>query len=66
MQITISKNELYTMIKKAVKEVIYEERLDILLKSIPAISDEEMTEIKNLYGHKPPKRKAAKRITIDI
>jgi hypothetical protein len=54
------------MIKKAVKEVIHEERLDIFLKSLPAISDKEMRDIEKIYGHKPPKRKAARRITIDV
>jgi len=41
------------MIKKAVKEVIHEEKLDIFLKSLPAISDKEMRDIEKFYGHKP-------------
>jgi len=66
MQITVSKTELYTMIKKAVKDVIHEERIDLILKDIPYISDEEQRDIEERYGKKPPKRRAVRREILDI
>ncbi|MBN1364915.1 MAG: hypothetical protein JW976_08945 [Syntrophaceae bacterium] len=66
MQINITKNELYTMIKKAVKDVIHEERIDLILKDIPYVSDEEQRDIEKRYGKKPPKRKAVRREILDI
>ena len=66
MQITISKNELYTIIKQAVKDVIHEERVDLLTRGIPEISDEEMKDIVSLYGNKPKKKKNVRSITLDI
>jgi len=65
MQITVSKNELYSMIKKAIKDVIHEERIDLILKNIPEVSDEEMRDIEKCYG-KPGKRKAVRRKILDI
>jgi hypothetical protein len=65
MQITVSKTELYTMIKKAVKDVIHEERIDLILKDIPYVSDEEMRDIEERCG-KPKKRKAVRREILDI
>lgn len=59
MQITINQDELYSIIKKAVKDVIREERIDFILRSAPNVSPEEMQDIENLYGKKPPE-------TIDI
>ena len=56
MQITINQDELYSMIKKAVKDVIHEERIDFILQNSPMVSSEEMEDIENLYGKKPPKK----------
>ena len=50
MQITMDKDDLYSMIKEAVREVLHEETIDYFLKSIPYASKEEMDDIKNLYG----------------
>ncbi len=50
MEITIDKNELYSLIKKAVREVLHEETLELFLKNIPAVSKEEMEDIEKLYG----------------
>jgi hypothetical protein len=50
MEISITKEELYELIKKAVREVLREESLEIVLKSIPVVSDEEMQDIEKLYG----------------
>lgn len=66
MEITLTKNELYSMIKKAVRDVIQEERLDLILKNVPHVSDDEQKDIEELYGKKPPKRKAARRVTLNL
>jgi hypothetical protein len=50
MEISITKEKLYELIKKAVREVLREESLEIVLKSIPVVSDEEMQDIEKLYG----------------
>ncbi len=65
MELAVSKEELFSMIKIAVREVIHEERLDFTLKNIPKVSDEEMQDIVNLHG-KPKKRKAVRRMAIDL
>jgi hypothetical protein len=51
MEISITKEELYELIKKAVRDVLREESLEIVLKSIPVVSDEEMEDIEKLYGN---------------
>lgn len=56
MEVAVKKSELYSLIKKAVKEAIHEETADIFLKSISPISTEEMKDINKFYG-KPPKNK---------
>ncbi|MBS3976423.1 MAG: hypothetical protein KGZ75_06810 [Syntrophomonadaceae bacterium] len=65
MEVTINKNELYSLIKEAVREVLYEERLEFLLKGISFVSEEEMKDIANLYG-KPSTKKEAYSETIEI
>jgi len=42
MEITIEKEELYKMIKTAVKEALKEELLERFLKNIADVSDEEI------------------------
>ena len=66
MQVTVSKEELYTMIKDAVREVIQEKELHHILKSIPEVSDEEMQEITEKYGSPEKYRDIARSDTIDI
>ncbi len=48
-QISIDKNELYSLIKEAVREVLHEETLEFFFKKIPLVSKEEMKDIKKLY-----------------
>jgi len=50
MQINISREELYSMIKDAVREVITEKEIHHILHAIPEVSDEEMREITEKYG----------------
>lgn len=67
MQVSVDKEELYSMIKKAVKDVIREERIDFLLQNAPFVSEEEMEDIEKLYGKKPPKKiDVAHREIIDL
>jgi len=56
MQIAMNKKELKKIIKEAVREVIEEERMESLLKSIPPVSKQEMEDINKMYG-KPAGRK---------
>lgn len=56
MEVTLDKKELLILIKEAVREVFQEEVINIFLKSIPSVSQEEMQDIKKLYG-KPSTRK---------
>jgi len=55
-QMTIDRDELYSLIKKAVREVIHEESFDLFLKNISPISEEEMSDIQKLHG-KPSLKK---------
>jgi len=50
MQINVTKEELYIMIKDAVREVIGEKEITHILHSLPEISSEEMNEINEKYG----------------
>ncbi len=56
METIIDKDELYSLIKKAVREVIKEEKLDIFLKSLSPATVEEMNDIERQYG-KPSSQK---------
>ena len=66
MEITINKNELYSLIKKAVREVLHEETLELFLKNIPMVSKEEMKDIKKLYGKPSASKEAAYSETVEI
>lgn len=59
-QFSIDKNELYSLLKKAVREVLHEEVFDIFLKSIPAASEKEMQDIVKTYGKPSRARKIAR------
>jgi hypothetical protein len=66
MEITIDKNELYSFIKRAVKEALEEETLGLFLKNIPPISQEEMEDIEKLYGKPSSKKESVYSETIEI
>ncbi|MBI4689170.1 MAG: hypothetical protein HY754_02705 [Nitrospirae bacterium] len=55
-QLTINKEELYGLIKEAVREVIHEESFELFLKNIPPVSEEEMRDIQKQHG-KPSLKK---------
>jgi len=50
MEISITKDELYSMIKNAVRDVIHEEKADMVLKNLQTVGKEEMNDIENTYG----------------
>jgi hypothetical protein len=66
MEIIIDKNELYSLVKEAVSEVLHEERFEFLLKNVPFVSEEEMEDIKNLYDKPSAKKEVAYSETIEI
>ena len=49
-QVTIDKNELYSLVKKAVREVLQEEFARLWLESMPTVSKEEMEDIERVHG----------------
>jgi len=54
MQIAVEKNELYQIIKQAVRDVIREESGDLWLNFLNYVSDKEMSDLIETYG-KPDK-----------
>ena len=66
MGIIIDKNELYSLIKRAVREVLHEETLELFLKSIPTVSKEEMGGIQKEYGNPSEDKTVAYSETIEI
>lgn len=66
MEITIDKNELYNLIKKAIREVLEEEKFKFFLKNIPLVSKEEMEDIEKLYGKPTADKDIAYSETIEI
>ena len=43
MQVSVTKDELYSVIKKAVKDVIHEERIEFILQSAPLVSTKSIS-----------------------
>jgi hypothetical protein len=66
MKISITKEELYELVKRAVKEVLQEESLEFFLKNIPMVSDEEMQDIEKLYGKPSSDKEVAYTEIIEI
>ncbi|MGH2575060.1 MAG: hypothetical protein ACRDFC_05095 [Ignavibacteria bacterium] len=48
--VTLEKKELKRIIKQSIKEVLKEERLNMLDLLIPEVSEKEMLDIKKRYG----------------
>ncbi len=66
MEVAINKDELYSLIKKAVREVLNEESLEYYLKSIPLVSKEEIEDIEKLYGKSSAEKEVAYSETVEI
>lgn len=55
MEVAVTKNELCSLIKESVREVLQEERIEFFFKTIPSVAREEMEDIERFYG-KPSRR----------
>lgn len=66
MEIAISENKFYDLVKKAMREVIQEEKIDIFLKGLPLVSEREMKDIEKLYGEPSKKKEIAFSETIEV
>ncbi len=66
MQVTVSKDELYSLIKDAIREVIDEKGIEHVIHSLPVISDEESKEIEQLYGSPEQYNDIANEETLDL
>ena len=66
MEIPISKSKLYDLVKKAMREAIQEEKIDIFLKGLPSVSEREMKDIEKLHGEPSKKKEVAFSETIEV
>ena len=66
MELQMNKDELYVMLKKAVREVLEEERFNFILQNLPPASSEEMKDIEKTYGKPPDKLKSVHSEKIEI
>ena len=66
MEVNISKDELYSLVKEAVKEVFQEERFEFFMKCLSSVSKEEMDDIEKVYGQPLPDKEVAYSETIEI
>jgi hypothetical protein len=66
MELNVSRNELYSLIKEAVRDVLKEEQFSFLLKNVPTVSTEEMDEIERVHGGPPRPRQPVFTETVDI
>ena len=66
MEIAISENKFYDLVKKAMREAIQEEKIDIFLKGLPLVSEREMKDIEKLYGEPSKKKEIAFSETIEV
>ena len=65
-QVIVETDELYSLIKKAVRDVIHEETSRLWLTNLPMVSDEENKDIGRLYGNPEEKRDISFSETVDI
>ena len=66
MEVTITKEELYSIIKEAVRDVIHEEKIDIILNNLPEVDSEEMREIEKIHGKPSKTEDTPKSETLEI
>ena len=64
--IGIDKDELLSLIKKAVREVIQEEMGKLWLEGLPTVSDHEQANINRHFGKPERTEKIESRETVDI
>jgi hypothetical protein len=59
MQTMVNTDELYALIKRAVREVIHEEIDEFWQKAMPFVSPAEMQDILEQYGMPSPNKEVA-------
>jgi len=64
--IDVDKDELFGLIKKAMREVIQEEMGRTWLEGLPLVTDEEQEDICRRYGSPDRPKKIASRKTVDL
>ena len=64
--IDINKDELFSLIKKAVREVVREEMGRTWLEGLPMVTDEEQEDINRHYGKPERPQKIESRETVDL
>ena len=64
--IDINKDELFSLIKKAVREVMQEEMGRTWLEGLPIVSDEEQEDIDRHYGKPERPKTIESRETVDL
>ena len=64
--IDINKNELFSLIKKAVREVMQEEMSRTWLEALPMVTDEEQEDINRHYRKPDRPQKIESRETVDL
>ena len=64
--IDIGKDELFSLIKKAVREVMQEEMSRKWLEGLPMVTDEEQEDINRHYGKPDRTQKIELRETVDL
>ena len=65
-QVTFDKEELYKLIKQAVKESMKEEMFWIRMENLGTVSDEEMADIEGTYPKPASERDITSSDTVDI
>jgi hypothetical protein len=64
--INIDQNELYNLIKRAVRDVLQEELFRHRLEALPFVSEEEMKEIEETYGEPPTGKDTGRTESLEI
>ena len=64
--IAVDKNELFILIKKAVREVVQEEMARAWLEGLATVTDEEQEDINRRHGKPDRPREIESRETVDL
>jgi hypothetical protein len=65
-KINVNENELYNLIKRAVREVLEEEIFRHRLESLPFVSEEEMSDIERAHGKPRTQRNVGRTESIEV
>jgi 20S proteasome alpha/beta subunit len=64
--IDLDRDELFKLIKKAVREVVQEEMSRVWLENLAAVTDEEQEDISRRHGRPERPREIESRETVDL